>query len=1669
MNTNVSFKEKSKLLAAVAVLALIVCAFAVVSFSDESMAVDADTKMPEAVEGVITMDNNVTLSESYTVPEGVNEIDLGGYTLTFTNDDYGLIIPEGMSVSIDNGTITSEFSTQGQGTVLVYGEATLGSALRIEALGDYDSAWNNGAVTIMGGTVTVNGATLYSNELCGIGLFNSDNDNTAESRHATLIFNSGSVECGLYAVSGNNLTSAGSVIDINGGSFKTTYQNEVCMYLPMECTVTIDDATIEGDGGIEIKMGSLTLNNTTITTTGDYNASYVPGGNGCTSNGSAIVVAAQKYGGSDGQYIGTADISVTIGNGCTINTNGGNSMDIFNCKAVDNTVQETAVNVESSLDSVRIVNDTAGIQESIVSVALDNVEALTYMGDAEVTVNGDVTLVACDGREIVNNGNLTIAESAAAKVTGDGAVVNNGLEVSDDGKTAYVASWDALKAATNDVNVESVYLQADITAEGNLYSNSKMTIYLTNGNDLDMGGYILNLQNLIIDVGSGCEISVMNSARVSFVTADTIKTTSGSVIDIVGATLYSDLSTTEIPFPDVVDGTIMVIASGEWTVFNADFVQQNGSVVDVVYGIAMGSPVYDGQAVEIEDFRLRVTLFSAIGENGSPVNTFSATLNDALTRFNGDAPTDAGTYENSLRVAVTLSDSVTSDYSYANVNLVVRQATPQADFTVPDNGWEFGDDIPEFDEIALGIDKQPLEGTWTYEYFQKDVSMGTDASALVPGTYQVVGVFIPNGYPAGNYGTASVTNTIIITPATLDVGIDEVDDTEDLFWGTDPDRYMNYADYGVGVVYGTDGNIITISGGIYYIADVNDGASQTIFGDGQDTGYYALLNITNPNTFPITVDTGDRQFTVVGAGAGDNTLQLMIYLGTDLDAIADRTLSIAPAVQDSGFGSLQFDLEFDLYRMTAAGYDATSSEAQASISGQGITRSDIADKTMWIVYDARDNVGPLTATLEYEGTTIYSQTIPADINGSTDGTGYGSNMIWYFSFDSTNGSYIGLQSVNETYYEAYQAYALEYGDAAAGQYTLTIVNSDGETVAQEYVYIEGYVDSGFSHYADSALKDLQDLYKAYGVEYPRTDIIDNTMWFAWYQEGYEGQTIRAYVSTVENDFKTAENLWVNGDEQISDDGLRSFAFSFDNNEQGAKYVDGLVLPETVYVLITATDSEGNETTVTTGTIDIKSENSSVNIDNGMDLSDILGKKPLDFMDITVSQNGTTISIRGDVYLIDSWEAYYAGVDTEGYYIALTVDPSVESEYFDWSQANVTLYNPYNPLLKDEKYTKTFEGTFDGQLLLYIGNDLSVLEAEKDITLAIDLDGAEPFLTETTYTLDVSGLEQGVRTYTVTYVDPDYPLTEGGYNVTEYIAGNILTLPTVPDTGKEALGWKVDDTGVIYNCGTRVDLSQLDDGDYNITFYAQYGSSSGGDVSGSDARQLEDYYIEAEFTDAGLVISIKTDKTDGFRNVLTTIDIDWFDWDTETGDHITRYINEPKDGVVISYTIPGITYGTYDITVTGLVGTSWLAIGDPDSQGMISVSKEAPETPLLKDDFDGEGNPMTFTVIEEPENAPAENNYPWLQIDYERLQNVDSVTLQVNGETVSFNWVDYDTGEAIETPESIPAGKAYFQFSYEDSDVVAGASTTFTIIVTSGDVTDSITMTIDVPNPAPESV
>ena len=1661
MNATIMKGERSKLLAVVAVMALIACA-AVALMPSDNVSAEPDVAMPEAVDGVITLTNDVALSTSYWVPEEVTEIDLGGFTITGPDDEHGIIVYAGADVLIHNGTITSNYTTNvGHATVYVNGTATFGENLKVVSTGDYASSWNNGPLTIRGGTAIVNGAEFFSEEQCGIAVMNAENDNV--SAPGTLIFNSGTVECGLYAVSGNNTTSAGATIDINGGSFKTTYGNEVCMYFPMESTITIDNATIEGQGGIEIKMGSLTINNTTITATESYDETYVPGGNGCESNGSAIVVAAQKYGNnSSTQYRESPDLEVIIGEGCVFNTNGGNSLDVFNCKAVDDGVQIATVAVESPLESVRIINDAAGTDNVSVGVTLGDVEALTYTGDANVTVNGDVTLVACDGREIINNGNLTVGENASAKVSGNGKLMTEGMSIV--GTTAYVGTWSQLNTVLTgaaNYGVVEVFLTDDIIADSNFYANGRVVTLYTDGNDLTLNG-TTNLTNLRIQVDYGSTLTLGATSITKFVSDESLQVLPGANFSKIDGALLgtgditvstSGESGSETTTVDGADILYPYLNDGSYVIYKGNLYKVNhfkSGEIYIQYGVSGGNVEFTGQAIIADQVPLLVQAFDN--------NVFNATGNPtySLTALpEGESYTDAKTYTDAIAFRITFLDpnGVTGNGSVTvnGVADLIIQPTDPDQYDVKIEGWEFGStpNEPTYTYSDIQGNQLPADNV-IYSYEMKVDGVWTpvtvEPSEFGVGDYRVIATFAPF---STNYNEVTDSCEFKVTPTTLNVEFGTVDnDDDDMFWGTDPDRYMDFP-YTVNETTTDTGKVITVSGGVYYIDDINDiegitTESGTIYSGEMATGYYALLNIVNPNDFDlkmtITYNGENREYTIGGTDTSDNTKQMIFWLGTSLQADSSRTVEIEP-VDNVDYGAEKYTFVFDVYRMTTAGYNADG--AVQDLADEGFVRADATGNVMWIAYDGKEVVGQQPyGYLYYDGKLVYAAEDMTKTDNEYTQVG-DSGRVWYFSFVSQVTDYVNANEI--TGYEPGQP----------GKYTMYIstvapedfVPGTSGTVAEATVFIEGFVDSGFSHYADAALKDLQNLYKAYGQEYSRSDITDNTLWFAWYQEGYEGQTIKAYVSTVQNNWD-AENLWINGDPMYDMDGLRAFAWSFDNNEQGAKYVAGLELPETVYVKITATDADDVENIIAEGTIDIKDEASSVVIDDGMELSDILGKKPLDFMDITVNKGeGNGYTIRGDVYLIESWETYYAGVDTEGYYIALTVDPAVESDLFDWSQAKVTVVNPYNPHLEDENHTKIFDGTFDGQLLLYIGKDLTALTADdaQDITLKVDLDGAEPFLTEAEYTLDISGLEQGVRTYTVTYIDDAYGTT--GYKVTEYIAGNILTLPVVPDTTKEALGWDVDDTGVLYKCGTRVDLSQLDtDGDYAVTFYAQYGPSTGGST-GDEPRQLWDYQYKYVYdAEAGaMTVYVVTDKLDGYKNVLTTISIAYTDWENGAGGNVTYYISEPTKlfaeglGIVAAYTFENVSSEGV-IHIDAFVGNTWMEQYDFDT------TPAEPE-PLLSEE-------MTFEIIEVPADAPADNNYPWLQVNYERLQTVDSVAFYVDDvQVTNLVWVD-STGEPVEGAPMLNAGTAYLQLSIADGEVTEGEHT-FRIVATLGEQTETI--------------
>lgn len=522
-------KERSKLLAMIAVIALALCLFAAVP-SGEADA-EPDYSMPDAVNGVITLDNDVQLEAPYTVSEDVTKINLGNHTISRSPDAESgevLIVPEGVSVSIDNGTIGGTGAING---ITVNGTVELGNDLIVN--GYY-------SLRIFGGEVTTNGTVLNAGY---VGVYIANADNTNSSDPSSLEMNGGSItaptNAEAYGLSGNNQRSAGSVITING----TVIEAAIGIYIPMESEVSINNAVITALVGIEVQMGTVSITGTEFTIDSEYEPAQMPVDNGPITNGSAIIIAAQNYGEYDGQYVSSPDISVNIGEGNSFDTPG-YDVDVFNCKDVPSGIQSANVTLNGDVGSVRIINDDSGTDSSDLSVTIADsadVGELVFTGDASVSVNGIVDAIT--GTMI---GPITIGDGAYVGI-GDGFFLGDGSELVNGGSIG-VSDANGLKAAlvaggvievNDDIETSEVkpfYITSDTTINGNGHSvtststeQSSRVFSITGANS----DYVIPSDSIV----TINDLEVVGPTVVNYTRGITVHDTVGLVLNINGGSV----------------------------------------------------------------------------------------------------------------------------------------------------------------------------------------------------------------------------------------------------------------------------------------------------------------------------------------------------------------------------------------------------------------------------------------------------------------------------------------------------------------------------------------------------------------------------------------------------------------------------------------------------------------------------------------------------------------------------------------------------------------------------------------------------------------------------------------------------------------------------------------------------------------------------------------------------------------------------------------------------------------------------------------------------------------------------------------------------------------------------------------------------------------------------
>ena len=1045
----------------------------------------------------------------------------------------------------------------------------------------------------------------------------------------------------------------------------------------------------------------------------------------------------------------------------------------------DIAVNDLVIGEGSSVTADKIINSLS--KGTPVGTNIPTISGKGSITGGFTIANGSAGNFTLDGVSVSGS-----ADSAVTILTGENPYTvpegqdfqASGIQYSADRTIATVGSGEAFITAAGTEGVKKIILGNDITvvSEDPIKVGDKI---------IDLDGNVLTLEDTVLIVEGG-SIDVTEGATFSFVNVVVLKdvgeseakyltdSTSTTEFASSGAQFYSDYSesvsdsgSTEYTysdaiFPDMKDGSIATITnpSGrqvDYTVFHADTevgVVQFGVAASLTYnGLNQAGEIRNAAVVSFEtDYPATAGQPKAYVYNPEDYHPEDPQAKDPATMLPEEFGVCKDVIEGGYGLYINFTMNSVSSQTVnveASVTIMMYPGEPGASVNIDDMsygdtdntvdiGYSDFDKNTSLEDYITALGEETVTVTITGGSLTEPLVLaypfadaGKQLSRLMPGTYTYTATFPAKNANYKDFTTVEETFDVNRITAGVDVSAPE---NGYKFYGVTADRIVSYDDktlYSAGV----SGNEIAVIGGIYWINDFMSIAQNYTANSNQ--GYFMVMKIkSTTDDYGFHYQFSDGASYYVDAGQSDYIFK---YIGNDISAIRERTdltLTITPD-EDSGYNGNEYrvvfeNLEGELFRMTTTGYEATDDGADKAIAAEGVSVSDADAETMWIVFDTTDSTGDITAELTFQDKVIYSQ------KGTIDKA----VMIWYFSFLETNGSYIGDEDVNTdaTAYKNYLEYVKKYcaeQDAnapAPGMYTMTISSADGTTIAEGTVEIEGVADTGFEYFADDATMGIKDV----NSTFTKTDAIDKTLWFTWYQKdahdnvtitisknGVDADVIAPYVESLITEENPTGTLG---------SGYRTFYASFE--DQLSRYAEDPIGTYTVTV-------KSGETQIFTGEVIVAAEDSYVEIKNpdGTGLAEdyLLGKTEAQLQSIPV--NGITIlrpgmgsqvnvTVTGQlVYIPAGGYPGYQADSPAGYYLALNAN-SRGWNWEDYRELEVTL--PNGDEIKTFTSANVDSGEWDGTFVMYLGNTIEGIEA---FNLTVDFDGKEgPFFQTYTYTI-----------------------------------------------------------------------------------------------------------------------------------------------------------------------------------------------------------------------------------------------------------------------------------------------------------------------------------------------
>ena len=481
--------EKRKLLAAIAVLALAMCAFVAFVPAGETDAVDATSVPAVGEDGKITVDKALELNCDATITNGLVL-------------NAALTIPETATLTINYAFQASETGTNE--SVITFGE--------------------NGQL-IVEGNVIIN-ASNESGYTPGSGATNHILYKTGDySSSADIQVKSGSLEMNMDKAVKGALNNGKFYLDVEGGNVKFNGNSVTTMYIVQDGG-SVEFAQKDGSvmAYIDMNAGSMTVSGTN--TTGAAAATpnpyiFVPYAMDIASNATLNVNGAMsiytKQGGAPDSTLPSGHglkIS-TVTNAGKINVNASGSIDV----PAGATMTLGTINSSGNVD---VTVDENGIKAALENPAVDNI---VYNSTTPITqtINKNVTVTSADaisGAKIGDNGAVTLAPAEEdGTVTIDNKTVNFVNERGDNIGSIIMTDVTASKIGFFYGSAGVYFIDGqgtvEITGDGKIYGSVAAGQKVTISNNSDTNATVNAQDTITLGDGSTLEIGtsvVLNAA-----------------------------------------------------------------------------------------------------------------------------------------------------------------------------------------------------------------------------------------------------------------------------------------------------------------------------------------------------------------------------------------------------------------------------------------------------------------------------------------------------------------------------------------------------------------------------------------------------------------------------------------------------------------------------------------------------------------------------------------------------------------------------------------------------------------------------------------------------------------------------------------------------------------------------------------------------------------------------------------------------------------------------------------------------------------------------------------------------------------------------------------------------------------------------------------------------